>query len=98
MRERLHEAVPPPAQVERHQEMEILIAVTGEDEGRQAGLGDLDPQLFLQFADQAGLRRLPRLDLPSRKLPQAPKRLARRAAADEHPSVDVDQGAGGDEQ
>jgi hypothetical protein len=50
--------------------------VRGEDERGQAGLGDLDAQLLVQFADQALLGRLAGLDLAAGKLPQAGQRLA----------------------
>jgi len=49
--------------------MKIFISVGRKNRGGEAGLGDADAQLFLQFADQAGLGRLPRLDLSARKLP-----------------------------
>src|SRR5277367_1887128 len=47
-------AFPAPAQIQRHQQMEPLVLVRGEGERREAGGGDVDPQLLLQFADQRG--------------------------------------------
>ena len=92
------EPVPSPAEIERHQQVEILVGVAGEDEGREARLGDLDPQLFLQLADQALLRRLPGLDLAAGKLPKPGQLLAGGPLADQHPPVGVDQRRGGDQQ
>ena len=78
--------------------MGVFEGVTGKDEGGQAGVGDGDPQFFAQFADQTGLGRLALFDLAARKFPQSGQGLSRRPLADQHPSVDIDQGAGGDEK
>src|SRR5581483_1770632 len=47
-----HRSLPAPADIERHQQMEIRIDVTGESERRQARFGDDDAELFLELADQ----------------------------------------------
>ena len=98
MFQRLDHALPAPAQKERHQKVEIFVAVRGEDEGRKTGGGDADAQFFLQFTDQANLRRLAGLELAAGKFPQARQRLAPRPLADQHASVAVDQGRGGDQK
>ena len=57
---------------------------------------NLDAQFLVQLADQAGLGSLAGFDLAAGKLPQAGELFSRRPAADQHPAVDVDEGAGGD--
>ena len=59
---------------------------------------DGDAQLLVQLADEAGLGRLPGLDLAAGKFPQTCKLLARRPLADQHPAIGVDQRRSGDEK
>jgi len=92
-----NQAFPAAQQVEWHQEVKRLVTVRREDKGRQAGLSDRDPQLFLQLADQALFGRFARFDLAARKLPQSGQLLAYRPLADQHPAIDIDHGGGGDE-
>ena len=46
-------SVPPATQEHGHQQVEIRVSVGGEDEGREAGLGDIDVEFFVQFSDRA---------------------------------------------
>ena len=78
--------------------MKARVGMAGEDEGREAGVGHRQPEFLVEFTDQTGFRRLALLELPARKLPQAGERLALRALSDQHPPVDIDEGAGRDEQ
>ena len=71
--------------------------MAGEDEGRQAGFADLYAQFLAQFADQGRLGPFAGLDLAAGKLSQAGQRLPLGSFGDKHPSVDVDQGDGDDE-
>ena len=62
-------ALPTPAQKQRHQQVEFLIAVRRKREGGQTGLLHIYRQFLRQFADQRLLRRLSSLDLAARKFP-----------------------------
>ena len=77
--------------------MEVLIGVAGEGQGCEAGFGDVDAELFLQFTDQCGFWALARFDLAAGKFPQAAELLVRWALRQQHAAVLVDQGHGGDE-
>ena len=50
-----------------------------------------DTQLLVQLADQRAFGTFVRLDLAAGKLPQPGHLLARRALADQHPPVDIDE-------
>ena len=95
--QRRHRSLPTPADVERHQKMEIRIAVAGEGERREARFVDDDPQLFPEFPHQGVLGPLPRLDLAAGKFPQAGHRPACRPLRDQHAAVRIHEGASGDE-
>ena len=58
----------------------------------------VDPELFLQFADERVLRPLAGVDLAARELPQALELLAFGPLREQHPSVGVDQRRRDDEQ
>ncbi len=90
--------LPSAAQIERHQEVEVVIAVRGEDEGSEAGGGHLYAELLGELADQAGLGRFARLQLAAGELPEAGQGLALRPLAHQHPAIDVHQGAGGHQE
>ena len=90
-------AFPFPADVKRHQQMEAVIAVTGERQWRKTRLFDLDPEFFMQLTDQRGLRPLAGLELAAGKFPQTSKRLALGALRDQDTVVRIDQRAGDDE-
>ncbi len=78
-----HLAVPSPADIERHQEMKIVIGVAGKGQRRQAGFLDDDADLLMQFADQGRFRPLAGLDLAAGKLPLERHGLIGAALADE---------------
>jgi hypothetical protein len=59
-------------------------------------VGHLDAQFLVQFADEARLGRLSGFDLAARKFPKSGQLFSGRALGDQHPTVDVDQGARGD--
>src|SRR5271166_5871824 len=87
-----HKTLPPPADIERHQEVEVFVGVAREGERGEAGRPDLDAELLAEFADKRVLRPLARIDLAAGKLPQALERLALGPLRDQHPPVDVDEG------
>ena len=89
--ERLHEALPSAADIERHQQVEVVVSVAREGERREAGRLDHDAELFAELADQRLLRPFAGVDLAARKLPQALERLALRPLRQQHPAVRVDQ-------
>ena len=60
---------PASAQVKWHEKVKAFVSVAGKHKWRQAGLGDVDVQLFLEFAHQRRLGSLTRVDLSARKLP-----------------------------
>ena len=92
------DAFPAAAEEQRHQQMKSLVVVRGKGEGCQTGGGDVDTEFFLQFADQRRLRGFAGVELAAGKLPQAGHLLAFRPAGEQDAAVDVDQGAGGDQQ
>src|SRR5271154_7608354 len=73
---RLNEAFPPAADIERHQEVEVVVSVAGEGERREAGRFDDDPELLAKFADQRLLWEFAGAHLAARELPKAFERLA----------------------
>ena len=95
---RLDESIPAPANIERHQQVEVGVEVARESQRCEALLLDDDSQFLLQLADQALLRTFAGFDLPARKLPQPCHRLALRALRDQHPAIRVDERGGGDQQ
>ena len=70
-------AFPFAAGEERHQQVEVVVAVAGEGERREAAFPSVDAEFFLQFADQGDFGRFacstlppgnshsPAMDLPS---------------------------------
>ena len=78
--------------------MKPFISVRGERERREAGGGDIDPDLFLQFPDQGLFRRFSGIEFATRKFPQASHFFPLRAAREQDPPVNIHQGAGGDQQ
>ena len=82
---------------ERHQEVEVVIAVRGEGQRREAAFPGVNTQFLLQFADQTGLGRLVPFDLSAGKLPETGHLLALRALRQQDPAFRVDQGDGSHE-
>ena len=78
--------------------MKRFVTVTGKDERREAGLGDLNAKLLIELADQARLRAFPRINLTAWKLPQPFQMFTTWSFCDQHPSVGVNHGHGGDEE
>ena len=95
---RRHETFPATTQEQWHQKVKRLITMGCKNEGRQTRLTDRDPKLFIKFPDQAAFRRLSGLDLAAGKLPQSSQGLAWRSLTDEHSSIHIDQGGGGDQE
>src|SRR5581483_8617602 len=88
---------PAPANIKRHEQVELRILVTGESQRRQTLLLDGDSQFLPHFADQTFFRPLSGFDLAARKLPQTGHGFAFRTLGDEHASVRIDKRARGDE-
>ena len=91
-------SLPAPADIKRHQEMKVWVAVACESERRETVLADVDSQFLLELADQCLLRPLAVLDLAAGKLPQARHRLTFWPLCDEHAAIGIDEGAGGNQQ
>jgi hypothetical protein len=89
---------PASAKKKWHEQVKGFVNVAGEDERREARGRDVDAEFLLQFADQAALRGLSRLDLAAWEFPKARELLSLRPLADQDPPVDVDQGAGNDQE
>jgi hypothetical protein len=89
--ERLNQALPAAADVERHQQMKILIRMTGEGERREAVRFDRNAKLFPEFADERVLRPFARVHLPAGELPQAFEGFAFGPLREQYASVGVDQ-------
>ena len=66
---RRHDPFPTPAEIKRHQKMEIDISVRGERERREAGLLHLYAQLFAKLADERLFGPLSGFDFASGKFP-----------------------------
>ena len=90
-------SVPLSADIERHQQMKIVIGVAGEGQRRETGLADFDAQLLPEFARQRAFGALAGIELAAGKFPQAGKLLAFGTLRDEHTIIRVDQ-RGGDNQ
>jgi SAM-dependent methyltransferase len=91
------EAFPAPADIERHQQVEVLIGMAGEGQWREAGFLHGDPELLVQLADQRRFRPFAGLQLAAGKFPQAGQRLAFRPLCNQHAAVGINQSAGDDE-
>ena len=77
--------------VERHQEVKILVGMAGECQRREAGNFCLEANFLEHFPDDRFLGRFALLHLAARKFPQAGQRLAFRALRKQHAAVGVDQ-------
>src|SRR5215471_6269491 len=91
-------AFPAPANVERHQQVKLRIAVAREGERCETCLLDDDAELLLELANECVFRSLALLDLAAGKLPQPCHRPAGGALCDQHATVGIDEGAGGDNE
>src|SRR5271170_6732164 len=92
---RLGDTRPAPADIERHQQMELGIKVTRECQRCEALLLDVDTQLLFQLADQTLLRPFAGLHLAAGKLPKSRHRFPFRTLREQHASVGIDERAGG---
>ena len=92
--DRPRRSLPFAAHIEKHQQMELFIGVTGEGQGRQTGRLGIDADLFPQFPDQRLFRRFSGFDLSAGKFPKAGHRLPVRTLGDQHPTIDIDKRAG----
>jgi len=95
---RLDKTAPAPANIKRHEKMEVWIGKARESERREAGFLDTYPKFLVQFTDQGLFRPLVHFDLAAGKLPKPRKRLALRALRDQHTAIRVDEGGGSNEQ
>jgi hypothetical protein len=91
----LNDALPAPANIERHQEMEIRIGVARKGKRREARLPDDNAEFLLHLPDQRFLGPFAGLDLAARKLPKARHCFSRGAFGEQHAPIGIDQGAGG---
>jgi hypothetical protein len=62
-------ALPAPAEIDRHEQVEIGIGVTCEGERGEVLLGNDDAELLAKLADNCVLGLLARLDLAAGELP-----------------------------
>lgn len=69
--------------------MKRFVTVTGKDERREAGLGNLDAELFLKLSDQALLWGFSDLNLTTGELPEARQLFTNRPLSYENAAVDV---------
>src|SRR5207245_424415 len=67
-----------------------------ESQRREARHLDGDSQFLLELANERVFRSLAGLDLPAGELPQPRHHSAGRTLGNEHASVGIDEGAGGD--
>ena len=73
-------AFPAAAGEERHQQVEVVVAVAGESEWREAARPSVDAEFFLQFADQGDFGRFALLLLCRPEIPRAPPWIFPRGA------------------
>jgi hypothetical protein len=90
-------ALPRSADIERHQEMEMLVIMAGEVERRQACPAKLDVEFFLDFATKRILGRFTGLDLSAWEFPQARHRFAFGALGNKNAFLGVDESDSRDE-
>src|SRR5262249_48000607 len=90
---RLRYALPAPAEVERHEEMEIRVAVGRKNKWGETSLLDGNAKFLLHLADDRIFRPFSRLDLAARELPEPGHRFALGTSGQQHPFVRVDERA-----
>src|SRR5690348_10976157 len=88
--------LPAPADVERHQEMEVVVAVACEGQRRQTGLLHDDAEFLLQLPYQRLFGPFAGFDLAAWKLPEPGHRLTGRPLREKDAAVGVDKGASDD--
>lgn len=93
----LGRALPAAAGEERHEQVEIGVAVARKRQGREAGGVGREPQFLVKFADERGLGGFTRFDLAAREFPETGHGFAGRSLGEQHAAVGVDEGDGGDE-
>ena len=91
-------AFPAAAGEEWHQQVEVVVAVTGESEWCEAARPSIDAEFFLQFADQGDFGRFALFYFAARKFPEPRERFSLGALGEEDPPVCVDESYGRDEQ
>ena len=92
-----HLSLPAPADIERHQQMEVGIGVAREGQRRETGFPDDDSEFLLQFPDQRLLRAVsPASTLPPGNSHRPAIALPGGRSRDQHAAVGIDEGAGGD--
>ena len=64
--------------------------MTGKDEGREASLGNLNAQLFVELADQALLGGFARIKLTAGEFPEPRQRFTTRPLSYENSPFGVD--------
>ena len=89
--------LPAPADIERHQEMEVLVGVAGEGQRRQAGLPHDNADFLFQLPDQRFLGPFAQFDLAAGKFPKTRHGFAGGALGQEDTAIGVDKRAGRDE-
>src|SRR5690625_788227 len=72
--------------------------MAGKGQRREAAFPCVDAKLLVQFADQAGLWGLARLDLAAGEFPEPRHRPAFRAFRQQNPAISVDQRHSGDKE
>lgn len=95
---RCDKALPASTQVKWHEQVKRIVTVAGKDEGREAGLGDLNAEFFFELPHQTRLGGFPRINLTARKLPQPFQMFTTRPFRDQDTPVHVNHGHGGDEE
>jgi len=90
-------ACPAAAQIERHQQVELVVRVAGKGERGEATDGYVDAKLLPQLTDQSGLGRFAGIKLAAGELPQPGHATPLGPAREQDAAVGVDQRTGGDE-
>lgn len=89
---------PTPANIKRHQEMEIVIGMACKSEWCQAGLFHRDAELFMQFANKRLFGTFTRLDFAARKFPEPRHAFAFRPFSNQNTAVRINKRTGNNEK
>ena len=89
--------LPPPANKHRHQQVELIIGVTGKGKRSQTGFSHVYAQFFLQLANKRGFRLFSRFHLATGKLPQSGQVFTFGALRNQDTTIPINQRTGNDE-
>ena len=85
------EPLPHPADIQKHEQVKVVVGIRRERERGEAGLRHVDSKFLSEFPDEGDFRSFAILDLAARKLPEAGHGLAKRTLRQKDPPVDINE-------